>query len=321
MSFRIIGTGMYVPPKAVTNDDLSQLVETSDEWITKRVGIKERRISETEFTSELGTKAALAALEDAGVKPEELDMIITGSISGETSSPSTACMIQKNVGATCVAIELQAACAGFMYVLETAAAYFALHKEYQKMLVVGCERMSGIVDFTDRSTCIIFGDGAGAAVLERADNYIDSVFTVKGGDDVIKIPHFVGTSPYFQKTQEDIGTPYIHMQGQETFKYAVSSIAQDITTLLERNNLTADDIAWIVPHQANLRIIDFASKRLGIDPSKMYVNIQKYGNTSGASVAIALHELAKSGKLHRGDKIILCAFGGGLSNAACLMEW
>lgn len=318
MSFRIIGTGMYVPPKAVTNDDLSQIVETSDEWISKRVGVRERRISETEFTSEMGAKAAQAALDDAGCKAEDIDMILSASVSGETSSPSTACMIQHYLGATCPAMELNAACSAFLYLLETAAAYFALHKDYKKILVVGCERMSGILDWSDRSTCVIFGDGSGAAVLERGEGYLDSVCTVKGGDDVIKIPHSLGCSPFFKAEQD---SPYVHMQGQETFKYAVSSIAQDVTTLLERNNLTIDDIAWIVPHQANLRIIDFSSKRLGIDPSKMFVNIEKYGNTSSASVPIALHELKESGKLRRGDKIILCAFGGGLSNMACLIEY
>ncbi len=318
MSFRITGTGMYVPPKAVTNDDLAQIVETNDEWISKRVGVKERHISENEWTSEMGAKAAQAALDDAGCKAEDLDMILAASVSGETVSPSMANMIQNRIGATCPAMELNAACAAFLYLLETAAAYFALHKEYNRILVVGCERISGILDWTDRSTCVIFGDGAGAAVLERGEGYLDSVLTVKGGDDVIKIPHFPGTSPFFTLEQD---SPYIHMQGQETFKYAVSAISSDITTLLERNHLTIDDIAWIVPHQANVRIIDFAAKRLGIDPGKMFVNIEKYGNTSSASVPIAFHELKESGKLKRGDKVILCAFGGGLSNMACLIEY
>ena len=318
MSFRIIGTGMYVPPKVVTNDDLSKIVETNDEWITKRVGIKERHVSETEFTSEMGAKAAQAALDDAGVKAEDLDLILAATVSGETVSPSMACMLQNRLGATCPAMELNAACAAFLYLLETAAAYFALHKDYKRILVVGCERMSAILDWTDRSTCVIFGDGSGAAVLERGDGYLDSVCTVKGGDDVIKIPHFVGTSPFFNREQD---TPYIHMKGQETFKYAVTAITNDIQTLLERNHLTFDDIAWIVPHQANARIIDFACHKLGISTDKMFVNIEKYGNTSSASVPMALHELKESGQLRRGDKIILCAFGGGLSNMACLLEY
>ncbi|MDE5753849.1 MAG: ketoacyl-ACP synthase III [Oscillospiraceae bacterium] len=318
MSFRIAGTGMYVPPRAVTNDDLSQIVETSDEWISKRVGVRERRISENEYTSEMALKAAEKALEDSNIKAEELDAIFAATVSGETSSPSMSCMIQHGLGATCLAMDVSAACSAFLFLLETAAAFFALHKEYKKILVVGAERMSGVLDFTDRSTCVIFGDGAGAAVLERGENYLDSVITVKGGDDVIKIPHGDGNCPYFTREQD---TPYVHMQGQETFKYAVTAISQDITALLERNHLKIEDIAWIVPHQANKRIIDFAAKRLGIEKDKFFCNIEKYGNTSSASVPIALDELAKSGKLQRGDKIILCAFGGGLANAACLIEW
>jgi 3-oxoacyl-[acyl-carrier-protein] synthase-3 len=318
MSFKIIGTGMYVPSNVVTNDDLANIVETSDEWITKRVGIKERRISETEFTSDLGCRAAQAALDDCGCKAEDIDLILAATVSGETVSPSMACMIQNKIGATCPALEINAACAAFLYLLDTAAAYFALRSSYRRILVVGAERISGILDWNDRSTCVIFGDGAGAAVLERGNGYLDAVCTVKGGDDVIKIPHVLGCSPFFKAEQD---TPYIHMKGQETFKYAVSAICDDISTLLERNSLTMDDIAYIVPHQANGRIIDFACHRLGISTDKMYVNIEKYGNTSSASVPIALHELSKSGRLHRGDKIILCAFGGGLSNAACLIEW
>lgn len=318
MSFRIIGTGMYVPPKVVTNDDLSQIVETSDEWISQRVGVKRRHISENEFASEMGCKAARAALDDCGLKAEDIDLILAASVSGETSSPSMACMVQHGLGAVCPVMEINAACAAFLYLLETAAAFFALHKEYNKILVVGAERISGILDWADRSTCVIFGDGAGAAVLERGDGYLDSVCNVHGGDDVIKIPHFVGTSPFFKREQD---SPYIHMQGQETFKYAVNAIVKDIETLLERNHLTMDEVAYIVPHQANQRILDFACRKLHIAADKMYSNIEEYGNTSSASVPIALDELAKSGKLKRGDKLILVAFGGGLSDAACLIEW
>ncbi|MBQ8012634.1 MAG: ketoacyl-ACP synthase III [Oscillospiraceae bacterium] len=318
MSFKIIGTGMYVPSRAVTNDDLAQIVETNDEWITKRVGIKERLISETEFTSDLGAKAAQAALDNCGCKAEDIDLILAASVSGETSSPSMACMIQNKLGAACPAMEVSAACSAFLFLLETAAAYFALRSNYKKILVVGCERMSGVLDWSDRGTCVIFGDGAGAAVLERGEGYLDAVINVKGGDDVIKIPHGVGCSPFFKG---EIESPYIHMQGQETFQYAVTSLCDDVNTLLERNGLTMDDIAYIVPHQANKRIVDFARKRLRMPEEKMFCNIEKYGNTSSASVPIALDELAKSGKLNRGDKIILCAFGGGLADAACLIEW
>ncbi len=318
MGFRIIGTGMYVPPKVVTNDDLAAIVETNDEWISHRVGVKRRHVSQNEFTSEMGCKAALNAINDSGVPAESIDMILSATVSGETSSPSVACMIQNFLGISCPALEISTACTGFLFLLETAAAYFSLRKDINRILVVGAERMSGVVDWSDRSTCVIFGDGSGAAVLERGDNYLDFLCNIHGGDTVIKIPHAVGKSPFFTKEQD---TPFIHMQGQETFKYAVNAIVKDIKALLERNGLTIEDIAYIVPHQANQRILDFACQRLGISTAKMYSNIAEYGNTSSASVPIALDELAKSGNIKRGDKLILVAFGGGLSDAACLIEW
>ncbi len=317
MTFRIAGTGMYVPPRAVTNDDLSRMVETNDEWIRQRVGVAERRVSTDEWTSEMATKAAVAALENAGVKPTELDLILAATVSGETISPSVSAMVQHNLGATCPAFDINAACSAFIFLLETAAGFFARGKA-QRVLVVGAERLSGILDWTDRSTCIIFGDGAGAAVLANGDGYLDSTLTVAGGDDVIKIPHFPGSSPFFER---EIESPYIHMKGQETFKYAVNAMSGDITTLLTRNALTADDIKYIVPHQANRRIIDFTAKKLGIPTEKFYVNIEKYGNTSSASVPIALDELNRAGALEPGDLVILSAFGGGLANAACLLKW
>lgn len=308
---------MYVPPRAVTNDDLSRMVETNDEWIRQRVGVAERRVSTDEWTSEMATKAAVAALENAGVKPTELDLILAATVSGETISPSVSAMVQHNLGATCPAFDINAACSAFIFLLETAAGFFARGKA-QRVLVVGAERLSGILDWTDRSTCIIFGDGAGAAVLANGDGYLDSTLTVAGGDDVIKIPHFPGSSPFFER---EIESPYIHMKGQETFKYAVNAMSGDITTLLTRNALTADDIKYIVPHQANRRIIDFTAKKLGIPAEKFYVNIEKYGNTSSASVPIALDELNRAGALEPGDLVILSAFGGGLANAACLLKW
>lgn len=308
---------MYVPPRAVTNDDLSRMVETNDEWIRQRVGVVERRVSTDEWTSEMATKAAVAALENAGVEPAELDLILAATVSGETVSPSVSAMVQHNLGATCPAFDINAACSAFIFLLETAAGFFARGKA-QRVLVVGAERLSGILDWTDRSTCIIFGDGAGAAVLTSGDGYLDSTLTVAGGDDVIKIPHFPGSSPFFER---EIESPYIHMKGQETFKYAVNAMSGDITTLLTRNALTADDIKYIVPHQANRRIIDFTAKKLGIPAEKFYVNIEKYGNTSSASVPIALDELNRAGALEPGDLVILSAFGGGLTNGACLLKW
>lgn len=316
MSFDIIGTGMYVPEKVVTNDDLSKIVDTNDEWITKRVGVKRRHVSVDETAADMAAKAARQALDDAGVGAEELDLIIAASVSSETVSPSVACMIQNSLGATCTAFDVNAACSAFLFLLETAAGFFARGRA-KKILVVGAERMSRIIDWEDRSTCVIFGDGAGAAVLEAGDGYIDSVFNVTGGDDVIKIPQFVGKSPFYKGEQEN---PYVHMQGQETFRFAVNSMANDIPELLSRNSLTMNDIALIIPHQANMRIIRFAAGKLGVPEEKFFVNIEEYGNTSSASVPIALHEARKAGAVKKGDLVVLSAFGGGLASASCLIK-
>ena len=317
MNFKIIGTGMYVPENIVTNDDLAKIVDTNDEWIRQRVGIHQRHISTGETTSEMGYRAALNALENAGISADELDLIIASTVSGDSICPSMSCQIQSMLGAHCTCYDINAACSAFLFSLESAAGHFARGK-CRKALVIGTERLSALVDWSDRSTCVIFGDGAGAAVLEAGDNYLDSVFHVQGGDSVIKIPTHIGISPFFKGEQEK---PLIMMQGQETFKFAVSSICADISTIMQNNNLTVDDIAYIVPHQANMRIIDFASRKLGIPLDKFAINIEKYGNTSSASVPIALDELNRSGKLKKGDLLIMCAFGGGLSDSANLIRW
>lgn len=315
-SFSILGTGAYVPERIVTNDELSTLVETNDEWIKQRVGISERHIAANESCADMGAKAALAALESAGISPDELDLIIGSTISGDYASPSLACLVEKRIGADCMAFDISAACSGFLFLLDTAAGFFARGKK--KVLLVSSEKLSRLVDWTDRSTCVIFGDGAGAAVLGEGDGYLDSLFHVSGGDDVIRIPNFGGFSPFSEVSAEK---PVIHMEGQETFKYAVSSMTLDVKTLLERNSLSPEDIKFVVPHQANRRIIESASKRLGIPYEKFMVNIEKYGNTSSASLPIALDELRRSGRLERGDLCVFAAFGGGLADGACLVRW
>ena len=318
MSFRVLGTGMYVPPRVVTNDDLSQFLDTNDEWITQRVGVKERHISTNETAADMGAKAALAALENSGVAAEEIDLILAASVSGESISPSVSCMVQHLLGLNCMAMDINAACSAFEFLLETAAGFFARGRA-KKALVFGTERMSRILDWEDRSTAVIFGDGAGAVVLEAGENYIDAVFDVKGGEDVIDIRQPVGTSPFYERGQEK--KPVAHMAGQETFKFAVTAICRDCKEILKRNGLTFDDIAYIVPHQANQRIIDFASMKLKVPKEKFYVNIDKYGNTSSASIPIALDELNRAGKLKEGDLLLLPAFGGGLASACCLIKW
>lgn len=317
MCFSIIGTGSCLPERVVTNDELSELVETSDEWIKKRVGVAERHVCTTETTVDLGTKAALDALESAGVGAEELDLILGATISGDSASPTLAGMIQKNIGAACPAYDISSACAGFVFMLETAAGYFARGK-VKKVLVVGAEQLSRLLDWTDRSTCVIFGDGAGAAVLSEGDSYIASRLHTEGGDDVIKVPNYIGKSPFLKREGE---APFIQMKGQETFKFAVRVMADDVAAVVEEAGINKEDIDWIVPHQANIRIIDFAAKRMGIPADKFYTNIEHCGNTSSASVPIALDEMNKKGLLKRGDKVVLTAFGGGLSSAACLLNW
>lgn len=215
-----------------------------------------------------------------------------------------------------MAFDISAACSAFMFLLETAAGYFA--RGHKKVLLVSSEKLSKLVDWSDRSTCVIFGDGAGAAVLGEGDSYFDSVFNVTGDDEVIRIPTYAGNSPFSALEPEK---PVIHMAGQETFKYAVNAIVHDIKTLLERNSISPSEVKYVVPHQANKRIIDAASRRLGIPYEKFVVDIDKYGNTSSASLPIALDELWRSGELKRGDLVVFTAFGGGLADAACLIRW
>ncbi|MBR2916400.1 MAG: ketoacyl-ACP synthase III [Clostridia bacterium] len=317
MNFKILGTGSYVPERVLTNDELEKMVETSDEWIKKRVGISERHICTDETTSDLGIKAAEKALLNSGVKAEELDLIICATISGEDVCPTVAAKVQSAIGATCPAFDVSSACSGFLFALETAYAFFAGGK-VKKALVLASERLSKLVDFSDRNTCVIFGDGAGAVVLGEGENYMDSKIRTIGGDDVIKIPSFAGTSPFYTGEKNE---PYIYMNGQETFKFAVESMCNDVLEIMEKNNLSSEDIAYIVPHQANARIIQFGLKRLKMSEDKIFMNLSKYGNTGGASIAISLDEMNIKNMLKKGDKIILTAFGGGLSSGVCLIEW
>ncbi|MGI6751770.1 MAG: beta-ketoacyl-ACP synthase III [Anaerovoracaceae bacterium] len=317
MSFRIMGTGSYVPPHIVTNEDLSKMLDTTDEWITQRVGVKQRHISTEETASEMGAKAGKAALNAAGVAPEELDLIICSTVGGEDASPAVAAMIQHYLGATCPAFDLNAACAGFIYGLETAAGFFAL-KKYKKILIVSSEMLSRFVDWDDRGTAVIFADGAGAVVLEEGDNYLSSVLTATGGDKVIKIPNFMGKSPFYKKEQ---APPYIFMDGGETFKFAVSSSSRDLIKVIREAGLKEEDIDHVLFHQANIRIIDKAKSRLNIPPERFYSNIAHIGNTSSASIPIALDELARMGRLKEGDYIAMSGFGGGLVTGACIIRW
>lgn len=317
MSFKVLGTGSYVPPRVVTNDELSSFLDTSDDWIVQRVGVKQRHVCTTETAADLGYKAALEALKDGNTKVEELDMIICATVSNEYVSPSLACSVQKLLGVTCPAMDINAACSAFIFMLETAAGFFSLRK-LNKILVIGAERMSRILDWEDRGTCVIFGDGAGAMLLGAGDNYIYSKLSTTGDDTVIKIPNYTGNSPFYEGA---VNKPVVYMNGQETYKFAVNAMCNDLKEAIQVSGIKEEDIAMVIPHQANVRIIEAAKKRLNIPADRFYVNIERYGNTSAASIPIAIDELNKSGKLKRNDNLALCAFGGGLSSAACIIKW
>lgn len=317
MSIKFLGTGYYVPDFTLTNDDIAKMVETSDEWIMQRVGVHERRISVDQTTGEMGALAAKRALEASGLSAGDLDLIIAATITPDSLCPTVAGTVQSALGATCPAFDLNSACSGFLFALDTAVS-FIMRGSAKNVLVLGAERLSKLVNWKDRSTCVIFGDGAGAAVVTAGDGYLASTLSTKGGSEVLDVPAYAGSSPFYHGP---IREQEILMNGQETFKFAVSRIVDDIKYVAEKAGIALSDIDHVVPHQANIRIIDYASKRLGIPMEKFFVNIQKYGNTSAASVPIALAELDESGKLKRNDTVVLTAFGGGLSDAACIIKW
>lgn len=318
----IVGIGAYVPSLAVTNDDISKLVETNDEWIVKRTGISERRISEGEDTSDMATKASLLALERAHVDPKDLDLIIVATISPDMFIPSVACLVQSKIGADDAAcFDINVACSGFVYAMEIAQSMMK-SMNYKNALIVGSETLSKVINWEDRSTCILFGDGAGAAVLKTTEkqgiikSYLKSqgkkgqVLTIGAAD--FKTP-FV--NEYVEKNR------HVEMNGGEVLRFAVSAISDGVNKILEETGISIDEVKYIVPHQANIRIIQSAAKKLHVSLEKIYVNLDRYGNTSSASVPIALNEMYEKGMIEKGDKIILVAFGGGLTYASTIIEW
>lgn len=322
---QVIGTGSYVPSRVVSNEDLSCIVDTSDEWISSRTGIKERRISEGEDTSVMATKAAIKAIERAKIKPEDIDLIIVATITPDCFTPSTACMVQSNinaVNATC--FDISAACSGFVYGLNIATQFIRTGVA-KTVLVVGAETLSKIVDWKDRSTCVLFGDGAGAAVLKSSDK--EGILSVYSGSEgnkghTLTCSALPVNNPYIR--EEEVNRTIkdrINMDGREVFRFAVKTIINGIDRLLKEANCSLEDIKYIVPHQANYRIIEAAAKRLDISEEKFYINVDKYGNTSSASIAIALDEMVRKNLIQSGDKILLIGFGGGLTYGGLIIEW
>lgn len=321
----ILGLGYYVPEKILTNADIEKLVDTNDEWITERTGIKERRICAPEqATSDLALIAAQRALADANVSAEELDMIIVATISADSNTPSTACILQDKLGAkNAAAFDLSAACSGFVY-SSAIASQFIETGVYKKVLVVGAETLSKFVNWKDRNTCIIFADGAGAAVFGAVEDGYGMLSFDLGADgsgaETIEIPGGGSRHPADQETIDN-HMHCLHMNGKETFRFAVKAMGSTVVKSLERAGLTKEDIDYLIPHQANIRIIQSAAKRLHLPMEKVFVNIEKYGNASAASIPIALAEAEQEGKLKKGEIIALSGFGAGLTWASCIMKW
>ena len=321
----IEAVGSYVPEKVLTNADLEKMVDTSDEWITSRTGIQQRRIAcHDEYTSDMAAKAGSLALERAGVSAEQVDLIIVATITPDMLFPSTACLVQQKLGARkAAAFDIEAACSGFIYALEIAQQFIMSHT-YDVVLVIGAEKLSSIIDWKDRNTCVLFGDGAGAAVLMNRPNTHGLLTACMGADGtkggLLSMPAGGSRQP---ATLDSVNARlhYLRMDGKETFKSAVNAMYTAAQTALRRCELDITQIKMVIPHQANRRIIDAVGERLGATPEQVFVNLHKYGNTSAASVAIALDEAVQTGKIQRGDLILLMVFGAGLTWGAAVIEW
>ena len=321
----IVGTGSYAPDRILTNAELEKMVDTSDEWIVTRTGIRERHIAAAEqATSDLAAEAARRALADAGVKAEDVGLIVVATITPDMGFPSTACLVQTLIGAeNAFCFDLEAACSGFIFALETAKNYVA-SGTVETALVIGAEKMSAFVDWKDRNTCVLFGDAAGAAVVQARNAPHGLMASAFGSDgslgELLMLPAGGSRRPASEQTVKD-RLHYLKMAGREVFKHAVNNMVKSSKEAIRRAGLTAHDIDWIIPHQANLRIIDAIADRLGEPREKLVINLDRYGNTSAATITVALDELARSGKLKKGHRILLTAFGGGFTWGASVVEW
>lgn len=321
----IIGTGSYVPERILSNADLEKMVDTSDEWIVSRTGIRERRIAaENEFTSDMAVKAAQRAIEQAGITVEELDLIIVATVSPDMFFPSTACLVQRQLKARRAAcFDISAACSGFVYALEVAQQFITSHTA-NTVLVIGADKLSNLVDWTDRNTCVLFGDGAGAAILRSRTGSHGVITTNMGSDgdfaDILSIPGGACRMPPTPAVIEQrLNT--MKMSGKEVYKQAVNAMLTAARTALEQSGLKAEDLACIIPHQANMRIIEAIADRMGLPLDRFLVNLDRYGNTSAAAVAIALDEANRTGRMKIGDYVLLVVFGGGLTWASSVIQW
>lgn len=320
MTIRIMGTGSYLPENIVTNDDLAKIMDTSDEWITSRTGIRMRHLVKEETTAQMSAEAAKQALKEAGLKAEDLDLIIVGTLSGDYVTPSTACEVQAMIGAEkAVAFDVNAACSGFMFAMNTAYA-FIQSGIYKNALIIGAETLSKLMDWNDRGTCVLFGDGAGAAVVKADEKGL--LGFVQGSDGakgmVLACKNRLNNNPLVKNPVEP---DYVFMDGQEVYKFAVSKVPASINEALAEAGLEVSDIKYFLLHQANIRIIQSVAKRLKADISKFPTTLEHCGNISAGSVPILLDEVNKKGMLQRGDKLVMAGFGAGLTWSASVIEW
>lgn len=322
---RITGTGCCIPEKILTNREIEEFVDTSDDWIVARTGIRERRVAaEEQNTSDLAVEASRKALEMAGVEPGEIDLIVVGTITGDFPWPATACLVQAALGADkAFAYDISAACSGFVYSLDAVAAKIA-SGSVEKALVVGAEILTRAIDWQDRNTCVLFGDGAGAVVLEPSEDESGILSTHLHSDgnywELLYQPGFGSRIPASEQGLAD-RVPFLKMQGNEVFKVAVRSLTDVAVEALEANDLKTEDLSLFIPHQANIRILDATAKRLGLKDEQVFLNVERYGNTSAATIPIALDEANRAGRLKKGDLILLDAFGGGFTWGSVLLRW
>ncbi|GAG61075.1 unnamed protein product [marine sediment metagenome] len=321
---KIISTGAYVPQRIVKNDELSKMVETNDEWITSRTGIKQRRISSGEKTYQMAVKAAKKAIENAGIEKEEIDMIILATITPDFFMPSTANLVQAELGLDDIpSFDITAGCTGFVYGLQVAD-QFIKSKQSKTILLIGVEILSKVTDWSDRNTCVLFGDGAGAVILKNSSQEgIICTYTGSQGDlkGLITLPAVPLKNPFLH-IQNNNGRPSnISMNGKEIFQFATRIMIKSISHVLNKSNLSIDDIDYIIPHQANIRIIDYVARKLKVERKKFIINLDRFGNTSAASIPLALDEAHKEKTFYPGDRIIMVAFGGGLTWGSALLNW
>ncbi len=327
MGIKIRGTGSYIPEKVLTNADLEKMVETNDEWIRTRTGICQRHIaSPDQACSDLAEQAARQALAMAGVDPLELSAIIVATISPDHVFPSTACLLQHRLGAKqAFGFDLEAACSGLLYSLEAARGLMTVNPKHRYVLVIGSEKLSALVNWQDRNTCVLFGDGASALLLENCPDEEDSFLACDlGADgnslDILSLPAGGSRNPATEETVKN-AQHYIHMAGRDVFKLAVNAMVGSCRKVLEESNVSIDQVRWLVPHQANERILKAVAQRLALTEDRVFMNIAHYGNTSAASIGICLDEMVRNHQVSRGDYVLLTAFGGGLTWGAMLLKW